>query len=31
MPAWIFKSLDVDRDGRLNKDEFSTVLLIQPA
>ncbi|MBA2659452.1 MAG: EF-hand domain-containing protein [Nitrosospira sp.] len=23
MPAETFKSLDIDRDGRLNKDEFS--------
>jgi Ca2+-binding EF-hand superfamily protein len=30
MPAQVFRSLDIDRDGRLNKDEFSTAPLIQP-
>ncbi len=29
MPAQIFKSLDIDRDGRLNKDEFSKAPSIQ--
>ena len=29
MPARIFKSLDIDRDGRLNKDEFSATPPIQ--
>lgn len=30
MPVRIFKRLDIDRDGRLNKDEFSTAPPIQP-
>lgn len=30
MPAGIFKSLDIDRDGKLNKDEFSARPPIQP-
>lgn len=30
MPAQIFKSLDIDRDGRLNKDEFSAAPPVQP-
>jgi len=29
MPAETFKSLDIDRDGRLNKDEFSKAPPIQ--
>ena len=29
MPAQTFKSLDIDRDGRLNKDEFSKAPPIQ--
>ncbi len=30
MPARTFRSLDIDRDGRLNKDEFSKAPPIQP-
>lgn len=30
MPARVFKSLDIDRDGRLNKDEFSAAPPLQP-
>ena len=30
MPTRTFRSLDIDRDGRLNKDEFSKTPPIQP-